>query len=82
MFFILPKLPKFKKNRLYILFFIKQLMKFSLDQLNLVLAGPISKIGPNWSYIPHGTESEKVVGPIHKMGPNWSYDPLGTGSNL
>ena len=46
------------------------------------VAGPISKIGPNWSYIPHGTESEKVVGPIHKMGPNWSYDPLGTGSNI
>ena len=46
------------------------------------VVGPISKIGPNWSYIPHGTKSEKVVGPIHKMGPNWSYDPLGTGSNL
>ena len=46
------------------------------------VAGPMSKIGPNWSYIPHGTESERVVGPIPKIGPNWSYDPLGTGSNL
>ena len=81
-FFILPKIPKFKKNRLYILFFIKQLMKFSLNQLNLVLAGPMSKIGPNWSYIPHGTGSRKVTSPIPKIGPNWPYVPHGTGSNL
>jgi len=53
-------------------------MKFSLNQLNLVLAGPMSKIGPNWSYIPHGTGSRIVtvqylrldqIGPMSHMGP-------------
>ena len=46
------------------------------------VAGPMSKIGPNWSYIPHGTGSRKVTSPIPKIGPNWSYVPHGTGSNL
>ena len=46
------------------------------------VAGPTSKIGPNWSNVPHGTGSEKVVGPIPKIGPNWSYVLHGTGSNL
>ena len=46
------------------------------------VAGPTSKIGPNWSNVPHGTGSEKLVGPIPKIGPNWSYVLHGTGSNL